>query len=63
MSVKEMMNDVGLKDGKNFIEYSLNPAITDKYVCLLYPESPRHPRQKYLLTLRGRMLYQELTKQ
>lgn len=33
------------------------------YVCLLYPDKPRHPRQKYLLTLKGQILFQELTKQ
>ncbi len=60
MSVKEIMNEVGLKDRKNFIEYSLNPAIADGYVRLLYPESPRHPRQKYLLTMRGLALYKEI---
>ena len=32
------------------------------HVRLLYPDKPRHPRQKYLLTVKGRMLYQELTK-
>lgn len=53
MSVKEMMSEVGLKDRKNFIEYSLNPAISEGYVRLLYPQSPRHPRQKYLLTEKG----------
>ena len=48
-----MMSEVGLKDRKNFIEYSLNPAISEGYVRLLYPQSPRHPRQKYLLTEKG----------
>ncbi|MBQ5826283.1 MAG: hypothetical protein IIW46_02230 [Bacteroidaceae bacterium] len=31
----------------------LNPAITEGYIRLLYPDSPRHPRQKYLLTVKG----------
>ena len=52
-----MMNEVGLKDRKNFIEYSLNPAIKDGYVRLLYPDKPHHPRQSYLLTTKGLMLY------
>ena len=59
MSAKEMMNEIGLKDRKNFTEYSLNPAITDGYIRLLYPQSPRHPRQKYLLTAKGLELYKK----
>ena len=48
-----MMAKVGLKDRMNFMEYSLNPAIDTGFVCMLYPESPKHPRQKYLLTVKG----------
>lgn len=53
LSVKELMVKVGLKDRMNFMEYSLNPAIDTGFVRLLYPESPKHPRQKYLLTVKG----------
>jgi ATP-dependent DNA helicase RecG len=56
------MERTGLKHRPNFIEYHLNPAIADGYVRLLYPKSPRHPRQRYLLTVKGQMLFQELTK-
>lgn len=31
----------------------LNPAITEEFVVMLYPETPRHPKQKYLLTEKG----------
>jgi len=27
---------------------------------MLYPDKPRHPRQKYLLTVKGLALYNEL---
>lgn len=57
MSVKEMMQAVNLKHRPNFLEYTLNPAISEGFVCMLYPESPRHPRQKYLLTVKGLGLY------
>lgn len=57
LSVKDMMNAVGLRDRKNFLDYSLNPSIAEGFVCMLYPESPRHPRQKYLLTVKGVGLY------
>ena len=62
MSIKEMLQAVGLKDRMNFIEYSLTPSIHDGYVRLLYPDKPHHPRQKYLLTVKGLALYNELQK-
>lgn len=57
-----MMTAVGLRDRKNFIEYSLSPAIEQGIVQMLYPDSPRHPRQKYLLTEKGMMLFNQLEK-
>ena len=57
LSIKEMMELKGLKDRKNFIEYHLNPAISEGFVSMLYPDKPRHPRQKYLLTAKGISLY------
>ena len=53
MTVKVLMSSFGLKDRENFLNLYLNPAIKEGYVCLLYPNSPRHPRQKYLLTEKG----------
>ena len=52
-SVREMMAALNLRDRKNFLENYLNPAISGGWVKLLYPDSPRHPRQKYLLTVKG----------
>ena len=60
LSVKEMMNGVGLKGRDNFLKLYLNPAIAEGYVRLLYPHSPRHPRQKYLLTAKGLALLKEI---
>ena len=62
LSVKEMLSGLGLKDRESFMDVYLNPAIKGKFVRLLYPNSPRHPRQKYLLTVKGLALYNELTK-
>ena len=62
MSIKEMLLGFGLKDRESFMNVYLNPAIKEKFVRLLYPNSPRHPRQKYLLTVKGLALYNELTK-
>lgn len=57
LSIKQMLEGVGLKDRMNFIEYNLNPAISEGFVRMLYPEKPHHPRQKYLLTTKGILLY------
>ncbi len=62
MSVKEMLGTMGLKERKNFLNLYLNPAINEGYVRLLYPNSPRHPRQKYLLTVKGLTVYDEFDK-
>ena len=59
LSISQLMEKTGLKHRPNFIEYHLNPAIAEGYVCLLYPDKPRHPRQKYLLTVKGLALYNE----
>ena len=57
MSVREMMSAIGLKHRENFLANYLNPAISEGYIRLLYPDSPRHPRQRYLLTAKGMELY------
>lgn len=57
LSLKEMLAAMGLKDRKSFLTLYLNPSITAGYVRLLYPDSPRHPRQKYLLTVKGLAVY------
>lgn len=54
------MDGLELRDRKNVLNLYLNPAITEGYIRLLYPDSPRHPRQKYLLTVKGMALYNEL---
>ena len=59
-SVKAIMEKLKMSDRKNFLDNYLNPAIKDGFVRLLYPDSPRHPRQKYFLTVKGIAVYQEL---
>ena len=63
LSVKEIMEGLGLKDRKNVLNLYLNPAISEGFVRLLYPDKPRHPRQKYLLTVKGLALYNEINQQ
>lgn len=60
MSVKQIMEALGLKGRDNFLNLYLKPSISKGYVCLLYPDSPRHSRQKYLLTTKGLVLYREI---
>lgn len=62
LSMKEIMEGLELKDRKNVLNLYLTPAIAEGYIRLLYPQSPRHPRQKYLLIMKGIALYNELTK-
>ncbi len=62
LSVKEIKISIGLKDRKNISELYLNPTIQEGYVRRLYPDSVHHPRQKYLLTIKGLTLYNELIK-
>lgn len=63
LSVKEMMSGLALKGRDNFLNVYLSPAIAEGYIRLLYPQSPRHPRQRYLLTVKGMALYNELKQQ
>ena len=60
LSVKEIMDRLVLKDRKNILNLYLTPSMKEGYIRQLYPQSPRHPRQKYLLTVKGLALYNEL---
>lgn len=60
MSVKMMMEKLQLKGRDNFLRLYLFPALEEGFVTLLYPDKPRHPRQKYLLTVKGLALLSEL---
>ena len=62
LSVKEIMTSIGLKDRKNISVLYLNPAIQEGYVRRLFPNSLHHPKQKYLLSIKGLTLYNELIK-
>lgn len=52
-STKAIMEKMRLKGRDNFLNLYLNPAIEAGFVTLLYPDKPRHSRQKYLLTVKG----------
>ncbi len=56
LSVREMMLVLRLKGRDNFLKKYLTPALEGGYLCMLYPDSPRHPRQKYRITPKGALL-------
>ena len=58
-SVKEMLENMGLKSRVNFVNLYLSPAIEQGLVRMRYPDNPRHPRQKYLLSVKGLAWYNE----
>lgn len=61
-SIKEILEQLNLKDRKNLLEYYIIPAQDNGFVALLYPDKPRHPRQKYVLTVKGLALLSSLNK-
>ena len=63
LSIKEILGKMGLKHRPTFMDNYLNPAIENGFVRLLYPDSPRHPRQKYLLTVKGMMSFNQLSRE
>ena len=62
LSVTEIMSRLELKHRPNFLEYTLNPSLREGYVCKRYPDKPKHPRQKYMLTIKGAVFYNELVR-
>lgn len=54
LSVTEMLAALQLQPRGNFFKTWLNPALQAGVLRPLYPDTPRHPRQKYLLTPQGR---------
>lgn len=62
-SIKEIMEQLGLKHRPNFLKLYLTPAIDGGFVKMLYPDSPRHRRQRCLLTSKRQMLLSQLKEQ
>ena len=56
MAAKEIMECIKLKDKTYFLDKYLYPAMEEGYVEQLYPENPKHPKQKYMLTEKGKAL-------
>ena len=60
---KEIIQRMELNHISFFIDTYLNPAIQQGYVAMLYPDKPRHPKQKYYLTEKGKELLKTLQSQ
>lgn len=52
-SVSELMKKLELRRRETFLENYLHPAIEMGLVVMTNPESPRSPKQKYLITENG----------
>ena len=61
--IKDLMAEMGLKDRENFMANYLTPAMGEAYLRPLYPDAVRHPRQRYLLTVKGMSLYKALQRE
>ena len=56
LSVKELMEELGLNHRPTFRPNYLHPALNEGFVVPIYPEQPSHPKQKYRLTDKGKDL-------
>ena len=61
--IKDLMAEMGLKDRENFMANYLTQAMGEAYLRPLYPDAVRHPRQRYLLTVKGMSLYKALQRE
>ena len=60
LSLKGLMEKIGLKHRPTFVENYIIPTLEAGILKVLYPNKPNHPRQKYLLTTKGLALYNEI---
>lgn len=56
MSRKELQKVLQLKHEGNFRENYLEPALKEGLIQMKYPDSPNHPKQRYLLTEKGQAM-------
>ncbi|MDR0941990.1 MAG: DUF4062 domain-containing protein [Bacteroidales bacterium] len=54
LSLKEMMVRMSLSGRDNFLNEYLTPAIKQGFVAMKYPQTPKHPKQQYSLTQKGK---------
>ncbi len=54
MSRKTIQESLGLKHKGNFRENYLEPALENDFIKMKYPDNPNHPKQRYLITEKGK---------
>lgn len=59
----QAVDGLKLKHRPTFLVNYINPAIKNGFIRVLYPENPKHPRQKYLLTAKGMTIRNNLNNQ
>lgn len=59
-SRQELQEALELKDRRNFRENYIEPALQDELIQMKYPDSPNHPKQRYLLTEKGEKILKQL---
>lgn len=60
MSRKEIQQALELKHEGNFRENYLEPALAEEVIEMKYPDSPNHPKQRYLITEKGTEIKKQL---
>lgn len=60
LALQDIQERLGLKHRGNFRTNYLEPAINQGYISMLFPETPNHRDQRYLLTPKGNELLQTL---
>lgn len=58
-STTELMEILQLKNRRYFTNDYLKPSLEQGFVAQIYPEQPRHPKQKYYLTEKGKQLLEQ----
>lgn len=59
-SRKEIQEKLGLSDRKNFNKTILKPVIDNLLIRMVFPDNPRDPRQKYVITEKGKLIIKML---
>ena len=60
LTLQDIQERLGLKHRGNFRSNYLEPAIKQGFVSMLFPNTPKHPDQRYLLSPKGNELLQIL---
>lgn len=52
----EIQEELQLKHREQFVDNYINPALSEGFIEMKYPDSPKHPKQRYTLTKKGEEL-------